>query len=43
MMGGWVSDHAVGDQHMNALHLFTGLEIGAIPAERKRLLHAVAG
>ncbi len=43
MMGGWVSDHAVVDRHMNTLHVFTGLEIGAIPDERKRLLRAVAG
>ncbi len=43
MMGGWVSDHAVVDRHMNTLHVFTGLEIGAIPAERKRLLRVVAG
>lgn len=42
MMGGWVSDHAVVDQQMNTLHVFTGLEISAIPAERKRLLRAVA-
>ena len=43
MMGGWVSDHAVVDNHMNTLHVFTGLEIGAIPPARKRLLRAVAG
>ena len=43
MMGGWVSDHAVVDRRMNTLHVFTGLEIGAIPAERKRLLRAVVG
>ncbi len=43
MMGGWVSDHAVVDRHMNTLHVFTGLEIGAIPPARKRLLRAVAG
>ena len=43
MMGGWVSDHAVVDRHMNTLHVFTGLEISAIPAARKRLLRAVAG
>ncbi|MEX0305558.1 MAG: GNAT family N-acetyltransferase [Leisingera sp.] len=43
MMGGWVSDHAVVDAKMNTLHVFTGLEIGAIPASRKRLLRAVAG
>lgn len=43
MMGGWVSDHAVVDRHMNTLHVFTGLEIGTIPPARKRLLRAVAG
>ena len=41
MMGGWVSDHAVVDHQMNTLHVFTGLEIGAIPAARKRLLRAL--
>ncbi|OBY24601.1 GNAT family N-acetyltransferase [Leisingera sp. JC1] len=43
VMGGWVSDHAVVDRQMNTLHVFTGLEIGAIPDTRKRLLRAVAG
>lgn len=42
MMGGWVSDHAVVDRHLNTLHVFTGLEIKAIPPARKRLLRAVA-
>ncbi|SLN12262.1 GNAT family N-acetyltransferase [Ruegeria meonggei] len=42
MMGGWVSDHAVVDRNMNTLHVFTGLEIGAIPPARKRLLRSVA-
>ena len=42
LMGGWVSDHAVVDDQMNTLHVFTGLEIGAIPPARKRLLRAVA-
>jgi putative hemolysin len=41
MMGGWVSDHAVVDHQMNTLHVFTGLEIGAIPERRKRLLRAL--
>ena len=41
MMGGWVSNHAVVDHHMNTLHVFTGLEIAAIPPARKRLLRAV--
>jgi len=43
IMGGWVSDHAVVDADMNTLHVFTGLEIGAIPANRVRALRAVAG
>ena len=42
-MGGWVSDHAVIDARMNTLHVFTGVEIAAIPPARKRLLRAVAG
>jgi putative hemolysin len=43
LMGGWVSDHAVVDDHMNTLHVFTGLEIRAIPPARKRLLRALSG
>ncbi|MEQ6248222.1 GNAT family N-acyltransferase [Sulfitobacter sp. HNIBRBA3233] len=42
-MGGWVSDHAVIDREMDTLHVFTGLEIAAIPESRKRLLRALAG
>ncbi|WP_224823637.1 GNAT family N-acetyltransferase [Cognatishimia sp. MH4019] len=41
-MGGWVSDHAVVDTQMNTLHVFTGVEIAAIPPARARLLRAVA-
>lgn len=41
MMGGWVSDHAVVDRSMNTLHVFTALEIGTIPAVRKKLLRAL--
>ena len=41
-MGGWVSDHAVIDNAMNTLHVFTGLEVNAIPKNRKRLLLADA-
>ena len=40
-MGGWVSDHAVVDRAMNTLHVFTGLEIAAIPEARKKLLRAI--
>lgn len=42
VMGGWVSDHAVIDKDMNTLHVFTGLEINAIPPSRKRLLRMSA-
>jgi len=40
-MGGWVSDHAVVDRDLNTLHVFTGLEVRAIPVARKRLLRAL--
>ncbi|WP_126976770.1 GNAT family N-acetyltransferase [Frigidibacter oleivorans] len=43
LMGGWVSDHAVVDRDLNTLHVFTGLEIRAIPPSRARLLRGVAG
>lgn len=42
-MGGWVSDHAVVDRQMNTLHVFTAVEVAAIPKGRKRLLRALAG
>lgn len=40
-MGGWVSDHAVIDRDMNTLHVFTGVEIAAIPAARAKALRSV--
>lgn len=43
MLGGWVSDHAVIDTALNTLHVFTALQITAIPATRARLLRAIAG
>ena len=43
LMGGWVSDHAVVDPQLGTLHVFTGVEIAAIPPARKRLLRAIAG
>lgn len=43
LMGGWVSDHAVVDHDLNTLHVFTGLEVRAIPDRRKRLMRAAAG
>ncbi|MGV6847524.1 MAG: GNAT family N-acetyltransferase [Marinibacterium sp.] len=42
-MGGWVSDHAVVDRQMNTLHVFTGVEVSAIPPARKQVLRALAG
>jgi len=42
-MGGWVSDHAVVDRELNTLHVFTGLEIRAIPPARARALRGIAG
>ena len=41
-MGGWVSDHAVVDRALDTLHVFTGVEIAAIPPARARLLRAMA-
>ena len=41
-MGGWVSDHAVVDVQMNTLHVFTGLEIAAIPPARAKALRAIS-
>lgn len=40
LMGGWVSDHAVVDRKMNTLHVFTGLEISAIPPSRASLMRS---
>jgi len=37
-MGGWVSDHAVSDPVLDTLHVFTAVEIGRIPPNRKRVL-----
>ncbi len=43
LMGGWVSDHAVVDTDLDTLHVFTGLEVRAIPESRARALRLVAG
>lgn len=42
-MGGWVSDHAVVDRDLDTLHVFTGLEVRAIPEARVRALRLAAG
>ncbi|MBU9698338.1 GNAT family N-acetyltransferase [Rhodobacteraceae bacterium HSP-20] len=41
-MGGWVGDHAVIDRDLDTLHVFTAVEIAAIPPARARLLRADA-
>ncbi len=38
LLGGWVSDHAVIDNDLNTLHVFTGVEIKAVPPKRAQLL-----
>lgn len=43
MMGGWVSDHAVVDEDLGTLHVFTGVEIAGIPSARARALRLLAG
>jgi putative hemolysin len=40
-MGGCVSDHAVVDREMDTLHVFTAVDVSAIPEARKRLLRTV--
>jgi putative hemolysin len=38
MLGGWVSDHAVIDHDLNTLHVFTGVEMRAVPPKRLQIL-----
>lgn len=40
VMGGWVSDHAVVDNDLNTLHVFTGLEVKRVPKRRAKALRA---
>lgn len=42
-LGGGVSDHAVIDRTLDTLHVFTGVEIAAIPPRRAARLRALAG
>ena len=41
-MGGWVGDHLVIDRALGTCHVFTALDIDAIPESRKRLMRAAA-
>lgn len=42
-MGGRVSDHAVIDRDLNTFHVFTALEIVAVPEPRARALRMLSG
>ncbi len=41
-LGGWVSDHAVIDRDLNTLHVFTAVEVGAMPRRRASSLRLLA-
>lgn len=41
-LGGWVSDHAVIDDDLGTTHVFTGVEVAAIPPARARSLRRLA-
>jgi putative hemolysin len=41
-LGGWVSDHAVCDPDLNTLHVFTAVDVRAIPPARLRALTLLA-
>ena len=43
VMGGWVSDHAVIDDDLNTLHVFTGVEVGRVPEARARVIRRAGG
>lgn len=40
-LGGWVSDHAVVDEELNTVHVFTGVEINKIPANRRKMFRSL--
>lgn len=42
-MGGWIGDHAVVDDDLGTLHVFTAVEVARIPPARARALRALAG
>jgi len=41
--GGWMGDHMVVDRDLGTCHVFTCIDIAAMPAGRKRILRAMAG
>lgn len=40
-LGGWVSDHAVIDRDLETIHVFTGLEVRAVPKARADSLRSI--
>ncbi|MFN3663161.1 GNAT family N-acetyltransferase [Yoonia sp.] len=42
-MGGWVSDHVVIDRQMNTFHVFTCVDIAAVPPARAKAIRAALG
>lgn len=40
-LGGWVSDHAVIDRELDTIHVFTGLEVCAVPEARANALRSI--
>lgn len=42
LMGGWVSDHAVIDRDLHTMHVFTCLNISAIPKSRAQRLRDIS-
>lgn len=41
-LGGWVGDHAVIDRQLQTLHVFTCVDVAAVPPARARALRALA-
>jgi len=39
-LGGWVSDHAVIDEDLDTLHVFTGVEINRVPSRVAKMLRS---
>lgn len=42
-LGGWVSDHLVIDRDLGTCHVFTCVDVAAMPAARRRVLTQMAG
>ena len=42
-LGGWTGDYAIRDERLDTLHVFTALEVGAVPPPRAQSLRRLAG